>query len=111
MPAPYLYLAAAIALEVIGTSFLKLTDGFRNWLPTTVVAISYAGTFYFMSLAIKTMPVGIVYAIWSGVGIVLIALIGWIAFKQALDLAAICGMALIVAGVIVINTFSRSVSH
>jgi small multidrug resistance pump len=110
-PAHYLYLAAAIVLEVIGTSFLKLTDGFRAWAPTLIVAVSYAGTFYFMSLAIKTMPVGIVYAIWSGIGIVLIGLVGWIAFKQALDPPALFGMALIVAGVLVINLFSRSVSQ
>jgi small multidrug resistance pump len=111
IPPHYLYLAAAIVLEVIGTSCLKLSNGFREWLPTLIVAISYAGTFYFMSLTIKFMPVGIVYAIWSGIGIVLIALVGWIAFKQALDMPALIGMGLIVAGVLVINTMSRSISH
>lgn len=111
IPAHYLYLAAAIVLEVIGTSFLKAADGFREWLPTLVVAISYIGTFYFMSLAIRSVPVGIAYAIWSGAGIVLIALVGWIAFKQTLDPPALVGMGLILTGVIVINTLSRSVSH
>ena len=109
LPTPYLYLAAAIVLEVIGTSFLKATDGFRNMWPTVIVAASYIGTFYFMSLAIKTIPVGIAYAVWSGIGIVLIALIGWLVLKQALDLPAIVGMAMIVGGVVVINTLSRSV--
>jgi small multidrug resistance pump len=108
---PWFYLVAAIVLEVIGTLCLRFTDGFRNWLPTAFVAIAYAGTFYFMSIAIKTMPTGIVYAIWSGIGMALIALIGWVAFNEKLDAPALAGIGLIVTGVLVINLFSRSVSH
>lgn len=107
----HLYLAGAIVLEVIGTAFLKQSNGFREILPSIVTAVSYAGAFYLLSLTLRAMPVGIVYAVWSGVGIVLIALVGWIAFKQTLDAPALIGMALIVAGVIVINTMSRSVAH
>lgn len=81
-PIHYLYLAAAIVLEVIGTAFLKQSNGFRETIPTLITAVSYAGAFYLMSLTLKAMPVGIVYAIWSGVGIVLIALVGWVVFRQ-----------------------------
>ena len=104
----YLYLAIAIVAEVIGTSALKATEGFSRLAPSAVVVVSYGVSFYFLALALKTIPVGVAYAIWSGVGIGLITLIGWIVFKQALDAAALAGIALIVAGVVVIQAFSRA---
>lgn len=106
-----LYLAIAILAEVVGTSALKAADGFRVLLPSAVVLVSYAVSFYFLSLALRTIPIGLAYAIWSGVGIVLISIVGWIAYRQSLDAAAIAGIALIVAGVLVINVFSGSMPH
>jgi small multidrug resistance pump len=105
---PYLYLAIAIVCEVIGTSALKATEGFTRLLPSAIVVVGYGVSFYFLSLALKTVPVGVAYAIWSGVGVALITLIGWVAFGQRLDAAAIAGIALIVAGVVVIRFFSRA---
>ena len=105
----YLILLLAIVLETIATSFLKQSEQFTRLLPTIITVAGYAGSFY--SLVLKNIPVGIAYAIWSGMGIVLISAIGWVAFKQHLDLAAISGLALIIAGVLVINIFSNSVSH
>ncbi len=107
----YLYLSVAIAAEVIATSALKASDGFTKPLPTTVVLVGYGIAFYFLSLVLKTVPVGVAYAIWSGAGIVLIALVGWLVLKQALDAPAIAGMALIIAGVAVIQLFSRTAAH
>jgi small multidrug resistance pump len=104
----YLYLAIAILAEVIGTSALKATEGFTRLAPSVIVAIGYGVSFYFLALALRTIPVGVAYAIWSGVGIALITLIGWIVFKQALDAPALAGIALIVAGVVVIQVFSRA---
>lgn len=104
----YLYLFCAIVAEVIATSALKAADGFTNLGPSVIVAVGYAAAFYFLSLTLKTLPVGIAYAIWSGLGIVLISLAGWVLYKQALDLPAMIGMGLIIAGVIVINAFSRA---
>jgi small multidrug resistance pump len=103
---PYLYLAIAIVAEVIGTSALKAAEGFSRPLPSLVVIAGYSVAFYFLSLSLKTIPVGIAYAIWSGVGVALITLIGWIVFKQRLDAPALAGLALIVAGVVVIQMFS-----
>ena len=105
------YLALAIAAEVAATSALTASAGFTRPLPTVGVVIGYVFAFWCLSLSLKTIPVGIAYAIWSGAGIVLISLIGWIAFKQHLDAAALLGMALILAGVLVVNLFSRSVAH
>jgi len=102
----YLYLAIAIVAEVIGTSALKAAEGFTRLLPSVVVIVGYSTAFYFLSLALKAIPVGIAYAIWSGVGVALITLIGWIVFKQRLDAPALAGLALIVAGVVVIQFFS-----
>jgi len=102
----YLYLAIAIVAEVIGTSALKAAEGFTRPLPSLVVAVGYGAAFYFLSLALKVIPVGIAYAIWSGVGVALITLIGWVVFKQRLDAPALVGLALIVAGVVVIQFFS-----
>lgn len=107
----WIFLAAAIVSEVIGTSALKSADGFTRPWPSVVVVIGYGLAFYFLSLTLKTLPVGVAYAIWSGIGIVLIALIAWVFHGQKLDLPAILGMALIVAGVIVLNLFSKAASH
>lgn len=107
----YAYLAISIVAEVVATSALKASEGFTRLLPSAIVAIGYAISFYFFSLTLKVMPVGIVYAIWSGVGIILIAAIGWLLYGQKLDAAAMAGMALIVAGVLVVNLLSRSTGH
>ena len=107
----YLILGAAIVLEIIATSCLKASEGFTRLWPSLVTAAGYAGSFYCLSLTLKVLPIGVVYAIWSGVGIVLTAVVGWFIFKQRLDAAAIGGMALIVAGVLVINLFSKSATH
>ncbi len=106
----YLYLIIAIVAEVIGTSALKASDGFTNLVPSAVVVVGYAAAFYFLSLTLRTLPVGTTYAIWSGLGVVLISLVGWVVYKQALDAPALIGMALIIAGVVTINLFS-SVGH
>jgi len=106
---PFAYLALAILAEVVGTSALKASNGFTVWTPSAVVVVAYAVSFYFLSLALRTIPVGVAYAIWSGVGIVLISAIGWVAFRQRLDAAALTGIALIIAGVAVINLFSSTV--
>jgi small multidrug resistance pump len=107
----YFYLLVAIALEVIATSALKATDGFTRLAPSLVTLIGYGLAFYFLSLTLRTMPVGIVYAVWSGAGIVLIAMIGWIYYQQALDAAGLIGLALILAGVLIVNLFSKTVGH
>ena len=104
----YLYLGIAVAAEVIATSALKASDGFTRLLPSLVVVVGYGIAFYFLSLVLKTVPVGVAYAVWSGAGIVLIGLIGWLALKQPLDLPAMLGMGLIIAGVAVIQLFSRT---
>lgn len=106
----WLFLFAAIIAEVIGTSALKSSEGFTKIIPSAIVLIGYGAAFYFLSLTLKSMPVGIAYAIWSGVGIVLISIIGYLVFKQHLDVPAIIGILLIIAGVVVINFFSKSVS-
>jgi len=108
---PYLYLGAAIVFEVIGTSALKASDSFTKLLPSIVTVATYAVSFLLLALTLRTIPVGIAYAMWAGVGIVLIAMVGWLWFKQPLDLPALVGLALIVAGVIVVNAFSKSLPH
>ncbi len=108
---PYLFLALAIIAEVIGTSFLKLADGFSKPIPSLITIIGYAAAFYFLSLTLRTIPVGVAYAIWSGVGIVLISLIAWLFMGQKLDAPAMLGMGLIVAGVVVLNVFSKVSAH
>lgn len=107
----YLYLGIAIVAEVVATSALKASAGFTRTGPSLIVAIGYGVAFYFLSLVLKTVPMGVAYAIWSGVGIVLIAAIGWLLMKQPLDLPALLGIGLIVAGVAVIQLFSRTVAH
>ncbi|WP_376692941.1 DMT family transporter [Wenzhouxiangella sp. EGI_FJ10409] len=106
----WIYLTLAIVAEVVGTSFLKTAEGFTRLVPSVVVVVSYAVAFFFLGLALKTLPVGVAYAIWAGAGVALIALVGYAFFGQRLDAPAILGMALIVAGVVVINVFSRTVS-
>jgi small multidrug resistance pump len=108
---PYVYLAIAIVGEVIGTSLLKTSDGMSKLWPTCASILAYAVTFYFLSLTLRTIPTGIAYAIWSGVGIVLITAIGWVFFKQALDAAAVFGLGLILAGVLVIQLLSKVSVH
>ncbi len=107
----YMYLLAAIICEVIATSALKATDGFSRFWPSAIVVLGYGLAFYFLSLTLRTIPVGIAYALWSGIGIALIALAGWIIYRQPLDMPALIGMGLILAGVLVINLFSKTASH
>ncbi len=106
---PFLFLAVAILADVIGTTALKASNGFTVWLPSLVVVAGYGVSFYFLSLALRSIPVGVAYAIWSGVGIVLISVLGWALFRQRLDAAALVGVGLIIAGVIVIQLFSTTV--
>ena len=107
----YLCLAAAIVTEVIGTTALAASDGFSKLLPSIVSVVCFVAAFWLLSFPLRTMPTGIVYAIWSGLGIVLITAVAWVWAKQALDTPALVGMALIMAGVIVMNVFSKSVLH
>lgn len=106
-----LFLGIAIVGEVIATSFLRASQGFTQPVPTAIVLIGYGITFYYFSLALQTIPVGVAYAIWSGVGIVLVSIIAFLVYKQSLDAAALIGMGLILAGVLVINLFSHSAMH
>ncbi|MCE9633993.1 MAG: multidrug efflux SMR transporter [Methylophilales bacterium] len=107
----WLHLTIAIICEVIGTSFLKASEGFTHLIPSLVVVIGYSCSFYFLSLTLRTIPVGIMYAIWSGIGMVLISIIGWVVYNQKLDIPAMVGIALIIAGVVVLNVFSKTVTH
>lgn len=107
----WFYLGIAIVAEVIATSTLKTTENFTRLWPSLIVVAGYGVAFYYLTLTLKSIPVGVAYAVWSGVGIVLVALVAWFWHKQALDLPAIIGMALIVAGVIVMNLFSNSIGH
>ncbi|WP_353226834.1 SMR family transporter [Novosphingobium sp.] len=104
----YMYLAIAIIAEVIGTSMLKQADGFTKLLPGVISVVAYFIALYALSITLKTIPTGIVYAIWSGIGIVLIAIVAWVFQGQKLDIPAMAGMALIIAGVMVMNLFSRA---
>lgn len=107
----WIFLSIAIVAEIIATSALKSAEGFTKLIPSLIVVIGYGIAFYFLSLTLEYISVGIAYAIWSGVGITLISIIGYCFYKQTLDLPAIIGILLIMAGVIVINLFSKSVSH
>ena len=107
----YIYLIVAVALEVIATSALKETNGFTRLWPSVIALAGYACAFYFLSLVLRQVPVGIVYAIWCGAGIVFITGIASIWFRQTLDLPALFGIGLIMAGVMVINLFSKSIVH
>tara|TARA_R110001606_G_scaffold399222_2_gene582412 strand:- start:70183 stop:70512 length:330 start_codon:yes stop_codon:yes gene_type:complete len=107
----YLYLAIAIIAEVVATSALKASEEFTRLVPSIIVIVGYVIAFYFMTLVLRVMPIGITYAIWSGIGIVLVAVIGFFLYKQTPDTAAIIGMGLIILGVVVINVFSKTISH
>lgn len=107
----YLYLTFAIIAEVIATSSLRATEEFTKPLPTLIMVAGYGVAFYFMTLALRSLPLGITYAVWSGLGIVLISIIGIIFYNEKLDLAATLGMGLIILGVIVIHLFSKTVRH
>ncbi|GHG25083.1 MULTISPECIES: SMR family transporter [Paracoccus] len=108
---PYVPLVAAIGLEVVGTSLLQRSEQFTRLAPTVGMALCYLASFYLLSLSLRALPLGIAYAIWSALGIVLVALIGFFVFGQRLDLPAVIGLALIVLGVLVVNLFSRTVGH
>lgn len=107
----WVFLFIAIVGEVTATSSLKASEGFTKLWPSLLVVVGYGVAFYFLSLTLRSIPVGIAYALWSGIGIVLISLVSWLWFGQKLDAAAIAGMALIAAGVVVINLFSSSAQH
>ena len=107
----WLYLVIAIGCEVAATSAPKASEGFTRPLPSVVVVTGYVLAIYLLSLTLRTIPVGVAYAIWSGVGVALIAVIGWLFLGQKLDAPAIAGLVLIVAGVVVINLFSRTAGH
>jgi small multidrug resistance pump len=102
----YLYLAIAIIAEVVATTALKASDGLTRLSPTVIVILGYCMAFYFLALALKTMPVGVAYAIWAGLGIVLVTLVAAVLFRQVPDWPALLGIGLIVSGVVVINAFS-----
>ncbi len=104
----WLILGAAIAAETIATSAMKASDGLTKIVPSIVVIIGYGAAFYFLSITLRTIPVGIAYAVWSGVGIVLITIVGWLMFGQKLEAPALIGMSLIITGVVVMNIFSKA---
>lgn len=107
----YVILLLAIIAETIGTTALHASHGFTRAVPSVITALSYAVAFYLLALVLKTMSVGIAYAIWSGTGIVLIAVIGFLAFGQRLDLPAVLGMGMIIGGILVIHLFSQTTTH
>jgi len=107
----YAYLAIAIVAEVIATTALKASEGFSNLLPSILVVVGYGVAFYFLSMTLRTLPVGIAYAVWSGAGIVLVSLLGWLVYGQKLDLWAVLGIGLIMAGVLILNLLSKSSVH
>ncbi len=107
----YLYLFIAIIAEVAATSALKASEEFTKLYPSLIVVVGYGVAFYFMTLVLRVIPIGITYAVWSGLGIVLVTIVGFFLYKQIPDIPAIIGMGLIVSGVVVINLFSKSMSH
>jgi small multidrug resistance pump len=106
----WLYLGIAIVSEVIATSALKAAEGFTQLIPSIIVIFGYAAAFYFLSLTLRTIPIGVTYAIWSGVGLALISIVGWVVYQQKLDAATLLGIGLIVSGVLVIHLFGKSVA-
>jgi small multidrug resistance pump len=104
-------LLSAIALEVVGTTLLQQSQQFTRILPTLGMALCYGAAFYLLSITLRVLPVGIAYAIWSGLGIVLISAVGLIVFRQSLDMAAMIGLGFIIAGVVIVNVFSKTVAH
>ena len=111
MPAHYLYLILAVAAETVGTTALQASQQFTRLVPSVLVVLGYGLAFYLMAQTLRVMPVGIVYAIWSGLGIVFIAAIGYMVFGQKLDLPALLGIAMIVGGILVIHLFSATSTH
>lgn len=107
----WVYLSVAIISEIAATSALKSAEGFTRLWPSCIVITGYAAAFYFLSLTLKTIPVGMAYAIWSGAGTALVALVAWIFMGQKLDVPAIIGILLIISGVLVLNIFSKSAAH
>ena len=107
----YSFLMLAIIFEVLGTTFLVKSEQFTRLVPTLLMAVLYIGSFYFLSQTIKTIPLGIAYAIWGGVGIILTAIIGFVIFKQSIEMPAIIGIILIISRVIQINVFSQTIGH
>ncbi|WP_028302744.1 DMT family transporter [Oceanospirillum maris] len=107
----WLFLATAIVAEVIATSALKSSEGFTKLWPSVIVVIGYGLAFWLLSITLKTIPVGIAYAVWAGAGVVLVALMGWFFFQQKLDAMGILGIGLILSGVFVLNVFSKSSVH
>ena len=107
----YAVLVLAIVFEVLGTSAMQAAQHFTKLVPTVIMVVCYAIAFYFLSYTLRVIPVGIAYAIWSGLGIVLISAVSYFAFRQALDLAAIIGIGFILTGVVIVNAFSASASH
>ncbi|MBN3804333.1 multidrug efflux SMR transporter [Paraburkholderia sp. Ac-20336] len=108
---PYALLAIAIVAEVIATSAMRASDGFSRLLPSAVVVAGYGIAFYCLSLTLRSIPVGIVYAVWSGAGIVLITLVALLFYRQVPDLPAMIGLGLIISGVVVLNLFSKMQAH
>jgi small multidrug resistance pump len=111
MPVHYIYLICAIVTEVAATSALPASQQFTRFWPSVVVVLGYAMSFFFLSMTLKVLPVGVVYAMWSGLGIIAVAGLGYFLYQQRLDLPAVLGMGLIVAGVAVINLFSATTPH
>ncbi len=111
MPTHYLYLILAVAAETVGTTALQASQQFTRLVPSLIVIAAYGVSFYLLGLTLKYMPVGIMYAIWSGLGIVFIALIAWLIFGHRLDMPAMVGIALIMAGIVIINVFSNTATH
>ena len=107
----YIYLALAIAAEVAATSLLKTTEEFSRLVPTTFLVVFYIISFYLMTLALRDLPLGVVYAVWSGLGIVLVACVGAFVYKEIPDLGSLIGLSLILSGVVVMHLFSTSVRH
>ena len=111
MSSGHLFLALAIVAEVIATSALKASEEFTQLVPSAIVIVGYGVAFYCLSVCLRTIPVGIAYAIWSGLGVVLITSLAWVIYGQKLDLPALLGLALIVAGVVTIQVFSSASAH
>lgn len=107
----WMILGLAIVAEVIGTTALKASDNFTRLAPSLIVVVGYGVAFYCLSLVLKSVPVGIAYAVWSGLGIVLITAVAWLLYGQRIDLAGLIGMGLIIAGVVVLNVFSKATAH
>jgi small multidrug resistance pump len=107
----YLILALAVLAETIGTTALQASQQFTRLGPSIVVVLAYSVSFYLLSITLRTMPVGVVYALWSGLGIIMIATIGWVVFGQKLDPAALIGLSMIIGGIAVIHLFSSATPH